>query len=94
MSFWYHKKRFLEYSSPVILIGRKVTKDKKAVNNFRQLNAKTAQNNLVCPALKKIVSNLGSYRDEVFSVLVLKDAVYLLILSEIQKHFVEFYHIL
>ena len=37
---------FLAYSSPVMLISRKLTKDKRVVTDFRHLNVRIAKNNL------------------------------------------------
>ena len=37
------KGRILAYSSPVILISRKVTQDKRAVTGFRHLNVRIAK---------------------------------------------------
>ena len=40
------KEDLLAYSSPVMLISRKVTKDKRVVTDFRHLNVRIAKNNL------------------------------------------------
>ena len=37
------KEGFLAYSSPVMLISRKLTKDKRVVTDFRHLNARIAK---------------------------------------------------
>ena len=63
------KEGFSAYSSPVMLISRKLTKDKRAVTDFRHLNIRIAKNNLVYPLLKDIFSVLGSPKCEVLSVL-------------------------
>ena len=60
------KEGFSAYSSPVILIGGKVTQDKRVVTDFRHLNVKIAKNNLAYPLLKDTFSILGSSRWEVF----------------------------
>ena len=39
------KKGFSAYSSPVMLISRKLTKDKRVVTDFRHLNMRIAKNN-------------------------------------------------
>ena len=36
------KEGFLAYSSPVMLISRKLTKDKRVVTDFRHLNVRIA----------------------------------------------------
>ena len=81
------KEGFSAYSSPVMLISRKVTKDKRVVTNFKHLNIRIAKNNLVYPLLKDIFSVLGSSRCEVLSVLDLKDAFHSLRLSENSKRY-------
>ena len=70
----YFKGRFLAYSSPVMLISRKMTKDKRMVTHFRHLNMHIAKNNLAYPLLKDTFSMLESSKCEVMSVLDLKDA--------------------
>ena len=73
---------FSVYSSPVMLISRKVTRDKRVVIDFRHLNVRIAKNNLAYPLLKDTFSVLGSSRCKVLSVLDLKDAFHSLRLSE------------
>ena len=68
------KEGYLPYSSPVMLISRKATKDKRFVTDFRHLNVRMAKNNLAYPLLKDTFSALESSRCEVLSVLDLKDA--------------------
>ena len=46
------KEGFSAYSSPVMLISRKVMKGKRVVTDFRHLNIRIAKNNLACPLLK------------------------------------------
>ena len=57
------------YSSPVMLISRKLTKDKRVVTHFRHLNVRIAKDNLAYPLLKDTFSVLGSSKCEVLSVL-------------------------
>ena len=54
------KEGFLPYSSPVKLISRKLTKDKRVVTDFRHFNVRIAKNNLAYPLLKDTFSVLGS----------------------------------
>ena len=68
------KEGFSAYSSPVILISRKMTKDKRVVTDLRPLNMHIARNNLAYPLLKDNFSMLGSSKCEVMLVLDLKDA--------------------
>ena len=56
------KEGFSAYSSPVMLITRKVTQDKRAMTDLRHLNMRTAKNNLDYPLLKDTFSVLGSSR--------------------------------
>ena len=79
------KQGFLAYSSPVMLISRKVTKDKRVVMDFRHLNVRIAKNILAYPLLKDTFLVLGSSRCKVLSVLDLKDAFHSLRLSENSK---------
>ena len=46
------KEGFSAYSSPVMLISRKLTEDKRVVTDFRHLNVRIAKNNLAYPLLK------------------------------------------
>ena len=83
----YIKRHFLAYSSPVMLISRKQTQDKRVVTKVRLLNVRIAKNNLAHPLLKDACSVLGSSKWEARSVLDLKDAFYPLRLSEsCKKH--------
>ena len=81
------KEDFSAYSSPVMLISRKVTQDKKVVTDFRHLNMRIAKNNLAYPLLKDMFMLLGSSKCEVLSVLDLKDAVHSLRLTENSKKY-------
>ena len=76
------KEGFLAYSSPVMLISRKLTKDKREVTNFRHLNVRIAKNNFVYPLVRDTFSVLGSSKCEVLSILDLKDTFHSLRLSE------------
>ena len=68
------KEGFSPYTSPVMLISRKLTKEKRVVTDFRHLNVRRAKNNLAYPLPKDTFSVMGSSRCEVLSVLDLKDA--------------------
>ena len=76
------KEGFSAYSSLVMLISRKLTKDKRVVTDFRHLNARIAKNNLAYPLGRDTFSVLGNSTCEVLSVLDLKDAFHSLRLSE------------
>ena len=76
---------FSTYSSPVMLISRKVTQGKRVVTYFRHLNVRIAKNNQVYLLLKDTFSVLGSSRYKVLSVLDLKDAFHSLRLLKNSK---------
>ena len=81
------KEVFLAYSSPVILISRTMTSDKRVVTDFRHLNMRIAKNNLAYPLLRDTFALLGSSKCEVMSVLDLKDAFHSLrLLEKSQKY--------
>ena len=81
------KEGFSGYSSPVMLISRKLTKDKRVVTDFRHLNVRITKNNLAYPLVRDTFSVLGSSRCEVLSVLDLKDTFFSLWLSENSKKY-------
>ena len=51
-------KGFSAYSNPVMLISRKLTKDKRVVTNFRHLNVRIAKNNLAYTLVQDTFSML------------------------------------
>ena len=57
-----HKEGFSAYSSPVMLISRKVTQDKCVVTYFRHLNIRIAKNNLAYLLIKDTFATLGNSR--------------------------------
>ena len=76
------KEGFSAYSSPVMLISRKLTKDKRVVTDFRHLNVRIAKINLAYLLVRDTFSVLGNLKCKVLSVLDLKDAFHSLRLSE------------
>ena len=58
------KEGFSAYSSPVMLISRKLTKDKRVVTDFRHLNVRIAKNNLAYPLVRDTFSVLGNSKCE------------------------------
>ena len=81
------KEGFSAYSSPVMLISRKLTKGKRVVTDFRHLNVRIAKNNLAYPLVRDTFPVLGSSKCMVLSVLDLKDAFHSLRLSENSKRY-------
>ena len=79
------KEGFSAYSSHVMLIRRKLTKDKRVVTDFRHLNVRIAKNNLAYPLVRDMFSVLGNPKCEVLSVLDLKDPFHSLRLPENSK---------
>ena len=78
------KEGFSAYSSPVMLVSRKLTKDKRVVTDFKHLNVRTAKNNLAYLLDRDIFSVLGNPKCEVLSVL---DVFHSLRLSENSKRY-------
>ena len=87
------KEGILAYSSPVMLISRKMTSDKRVVMDFRHLNLRIAKNNLAYPLLRDTFVLLGSSKCEVMLVLDLKDAFHSLRLSQNHRNIVVYFHI-
>ena len=54
------KEGFSANCTPVMLLSRKVTKDKRVVTDFRHLNMRIVKNNIAYPLLKGTFSALGS----------------------------------
>ena len=81
------KEGFSAYSSPVMLLSRKLTKDKRVVIDFRHLNVRIAKNNLAYALVRDTFSVLGNSKCKVLSVLDLKDVFPLLRLSENSKRY-------
>ena len=81
------KEGFSAYSSPVMLISRKLTKDKRVVTDFRHLNVRIAKNNLAYPLVRDTFSVLGSSKCEVLLVLDLKHTFHSFRLLENSKRY-------
>ena len=67
------KEGFPPYSSPVMLISRKVTQEKRVLMDFRHLNIRIAKNNLAYPLVRDTFSVPSNSMCEVLSVLDLND---------------------
>ena len=87
MLYGYIKGRIFGIFSPVMLISRKLTKDKRVVMDFRHLNVRIATNNLVYLLVRDTFSVLRSSKCELLSVLDLKDAFHFLSLSKNPKKY-------
>ena len=81
------KGRFFSIFKSVMLISRKVMKDKRVVADFRHLNVRIGKNNLAYPLLKDTFSVLGSSKHKVLSALDLKDAFHSLrLFRELERY--------
>ena len=67
------KKGFSPDTSPIMLISRNVTQDKRVVMDFRHLNVRIAKDNLAYPLVRDTFSVLGNSKCKVLSNLDLKD---------------------
>ena len=81
------KEGFSAYSSPIMLVSRKMTKDKRVLTDFRHLNMRIAKINLAYPLLKDMFTLLGSSKCEAISVLELNGAFHSLRLTEGSKKY-------
>ena len=75
------------HTSPVMLITRKVTKDKRPVVDFRLLNTRIKRHNTATPLLRDIYQMLGKAQSTVLSCVDLKDAFHSLKLTEKAKDY-------
>ena len=62
------------HTSPVMLITRKLTKDKGPVVDFRLLNTRIKRHNTVTPLMRDICQMLGKAQSKILSCVDLKDA--------------------
>ena len=81
------ERRISPYSSPVMLISRKLTQDKRVLMDLRHLNIRIAKNNLAYPLVRDTFSVLGNSKCKVLSVLDLKDAFHSLTRLEDSKKY-------
>ena len=56
------KEGFSAYSSPVMLISRKLTKDKRVVTDFRHLNVRIVKNNLAYPLVEGHILHVRKFQ--------------------------------
>ena len=80
-------KNTTSHTSPVMLITRKVTKDKRPVVDFRLLNTRIRRPNTATPLLRDIYQMLGKAQSTVLSCVDLKDAFHSLKLTDRAKDF-------
>ena len=80
-------KKSTSHTSPVMLISRKLTSDKRPVVDFRLLNSRVVRRNTSTPLMRDIISTLGKAKMEVLSCIDFKDAYHSLHLDEESKEF-------
>ena len=75
------------HTSPVMLITRKITKDKRPVVDFRLLNTRIKRHNTATPLMRDICQMLGKAQSKILSCVDLKDAFHSLRLTDKAKDF-------
>ena len=75
------------HTSPVMLLTRKLTSDKRPVVDFQFLNTPIQHRNTATPLIKDIYSILGNSRCEVMSCMDIKDAYHSIRLNEKSKEY-------
>ena len=75
------------HTSPVMLITRKLTKDKRPVVDFRLLNTRIRRHNTATPLMRDICQMLGKAQSKILSCEDLKDAFHSLKLTDRAKDF-------
>ena len=80
-------KNSMSHTSPVMLITRKLTKDKRPVVDFRLLNTRILRRNTSIPLMSDVLSILGNLECEVVSCVDIKDAYHSIRLTEKSKEY-------
>ena len=80
-------KNSTSHTSPVMLITRKMTKDKRPVVDFRLLNTRILRRNISIPLMSDVLSILGNSEREVVSCVDIKDACHSIRLTEKSKEY-------
>ena len=83
-------KNSTSHTSPVMLITRKLTNDKRPVVDFRLLNTGILRRNISIPLMSDVLSILGNSECEVVSCVDIKDAYHSIKLRKV-KNIVVFY---
>ena len=78
-------KNSTSHTSPVMLITRNLTKDKRPVVDFRLLNTRILRRNTSIPLMSDVLSILGNSECEVASCVDIKDAYHSIRLTEKSK---------
>ena len=80
-------KNSTSHTSPVMLITRKLTKDKRPVVDFRLLNTRILRRNTSIPLMSDVLSILGNSECEVVGCVDIKDAYHSIRLTEMSKEY-------
>ena len=80
-------KNSTSHTSPVMLITRKLTKDKRPVVDFRLLNTRILRRNTSIPLMTDVLSILGNSECELVSYVDIKDAYHSIRLTEKSKEY-------
>ena len=80
-------KNSTSHTSPVMLITRKLTNDKRPVVDFRLLNTRILRRNTSIPLMSDVLSILGNSKCEVVSCVDIKDAYHSIKLTEKSKEY-------
>ena len=80
-------KNSTSHTSPVMLITRKLTKDKRPIVDFRLLNTRILRRNTSIPLMSDVLSILGNSECEVVSCVDIKDAYHSIKLTEKSKEY-------
>ena len=80
-------KNSTSHTSPVMLITRKLTKDKRPVVDFRLLNTRILRRNTSIPLMSDVLSILGNSECEAVSCVDIKDAYHSIRLTEKSKDY-------
>ena len=80
-------KSSTSHTSPVMLITRKLTRDKRPVVDFRLLNTRILRRNTSIPLMSDVLSILGNSECEVVSCVDIKDAYHSIRLTEKSKEY-------
>ena len=87
MSLGILSKNSTSHTSPVMLITRKLTNDKRPVVDFRLLNTRIFRRNRSIPLMKDVLSILGNSKCEVMLCIDIKDAYHSIPLTEKSKEY-------
>ena len=80
-------KNSTSHTSPVMLITRKLTNDKRPVVDFRLLNTRILRRNTSIPLMSDVLSILGNSEGEVVSCVDINDAYHSIKLTEKGKEY-------